>query len=124
MSELEETEYEVERILKKRYYKGVLQYKIKWMGYGQEYDTWEPDTNLDCRGIINEFELALLQVKTEKLEVPNDDGQDSSKWQSANSCQGPINPPRQLKGFDKGLEAKQIIGLIEINGRLQFLMQW
>lgn len=49
--ELEDAlEYEVESILQHRDRKrgqGVVrQYLVKWLGYGQEHNTWEPERNL------------------------------------------------------------------------------
>ena len=54
-----ELEYEVKRILDKRMakfhskHKRVLQYLIKWKGYGHEHNTWEPLSNLThCNEIL------------------------------------------------------------------------
>ena len=43
-----EEEYEVERILKKRMTAGgVTEYLIRWKGYGEADDTWEPEYNVE-----------------------------------------------------------------------------
>ncbi len=39
-------EFAVERIVDKRLYNGVLQYKVKWVGYPVQDSTWEPAENL------------------------------------------------------------------------------
>ena len=43
-------EWEVERILQRRVVRGnVAQYKVRWAGFGEENDTWEPEENVsDC----------------------------------------------------------------------------
>ena len=41
-----EFEYEVEQILDSRLYQGNLQYLVKWLGYTDEHNTWEPLSNL------------------------------------------------------------------------------
>ena len=43
-----EDEYAVEKILDHRFARGgVVQYKVKWLGYTDEADmTWEPEENL------------------------------------------------------------------------------
>ena len=40
-------EYEVEEVLHSRLKKGKLEYLIKWSGYTDEYNTWEPVSNLE-----------------------------------------------------------------------------
>lgn len=45
--ELEDEEFLVDKIVDKRTFNGVLQYRVKWKGYeNDEDDTWEPLSNL------------------------------------------------------------------------------
>jgi hypothetical protein len=39
-------EYEVEKVVDKRIFKGKVEYRIRWRGYTSEDDTWEPVQNL------------------------------------------------------------------------------
>ncbi|KAI3800662.1 hypothetical protein L1987_28756 [Smallanthus sonchifolius] len=49
--------YEVESIRKKRCRKGKVQYLIKWLGWPEEANTWEPTDNLlSCSDLIDKFE--------------------------------------------------------------------
>ena len=49
-------EYEVEEILDSRKYRNQLQYLIKWQGYNQGHNSWEPSTNLThCSELIKSF---------------------------------------------------------------------
>ena len=51
-----ELEYEVEEVLDSRLFWNKLQYLIKWKGYTEENNTWEPVTNLDnVKDAIKEF---------------------------------------------------------------------
>ena len=42
-----QSEYEVEEVLDSRLKKGRLEYLVKWSGYTDEYNTWEPVSNLE-----------------------------------------------------------------------------
>jgi len=54
---IEETpEYEVEEITDSRLKHGNLEFLVKWSGYTNDYNTWEPEANCtNSRDIINEF---------------------------------------------------------------------
>ena len=49
-------EYEVEQVLDSRLKRGKLEYLVKWSGYTDDYNTWEPESNLDnSKEAINDF---------------------------------------------------------------------
>ena len=47
--------YEVEAILDKRTNKGTTEYKIRWKGYSENDDTWEPQEHLNCPHKVREY---------------------------------------------------------------------
>ncbi|XP_064945614.1 probable chromo domain-containing protein LHP1 isoform X1 [Musa acuminata AAA Group] len=54
---LEEGFYEIEGIRKKRVRKGQIQYLIKWRGWPETANTWEPFENIQsCADVIEAFE--------------------------------------------------------------------
>lgn len=48
--------FEVDRILNKKVVKGKVKYFIKWEGYPDDQNTWEPESNVLDRKLITEFE--------------------------------------------------------------------
>ncbi|XP_050298403.1 polycomb group protein Pc [Anthonomus grandis grandis] len=56
-SELGDQVYEAEKIIKKRKSrKGVTEYYVKWKGWSQKYNTWEPEENILDERLIELFE--------------------------------------------------------------------
>ncbi|VEL20224.1 unnamed protein product [Protopolystoma xenopodis] len=53
---MRDAEYEVERVVGRRRRNSVIEYLLKWRGYPESENTWEPETNLDCSKLISEFE--------------------------------------------------------------------
>ena len=48
--------YPVENILAYRKNKNVDEYLIKWEGYDESYNSWEPKKNLKCPELLKQFE--------------------------------------------------------------------
>ena len=51
----EDYEYEVEAILNMKKEGRRILYLVKWKGYNESHNTWEPLSNLD-RGTVKSFE--------------------------------------------------------------------
>ncbi|CAH1715374.1 unnamed protein product [Chironomus riparius] len=88
-------EYVVEKVVDKRVNEDKVEYYIKWKGYTTADNTWEPEENLDCSGLIAEFEENLKNKEGDKK-----------------------------KGFDRGLVPECIIGATKRSKEVYFLMKW
>lgn len=58
----DENEYEVERILAHKFKKQMRYFFVKWKGYDSSQNSWEPETNLSCPRVLNEY-LNLKNIK-------------------------------------------------------------
>jgi len=117
-------EYVVEKILDSRVNElGVKEYFLKWIGYEDKDNTWEPEENLDCPGLIAAFEAEkakkVKEVETKKRKL-------STGGQEKENKNTKIKKTEEKKclGFDRGLEPDTIIGATDSPGQLMFLMKW
>ncbi|ROT69407.1 heterochromatin-associated protein HP1, partial [Penaeus vannamei] len=120
--EEQEEEYSVEKILDKRVRNGRVEYYLKWKGYGDEDNTWEPESHLECPELIAEFEDRRKKEDAKKKEEKKRKAQtsdDPSKKKTKKAVEEDSRP----RGFDRGLEAERIIGATDSSGELMFLMK-
>merc|ERR1712080_213914 len=68
--EEEEEEYIVEKILNHRFTKkGKLEYFLKWKGFDDADNTWEPAENLNCQDLVEIYEAEREKKKKDKKAV-------------------------------------------------------
>ena len=66
----DQPEFEVERILDRRVYRGKIQYLVNWLGFSEYDSTWEPVHNLThSKQAIQSFETSLPCVNSPLVEV-------------------------------------------------------
>lgn len=58
---LDEEEYVVEKIMDKKIIRGKVHYYLKWRGYDESQNTWEPLENLDCEDLVKAYEDDLAE---------------------------------------------------------------
>lgn len=138
---------EVEKILDKiKYDDGRVFYLLRWKGFDQSEDTWEPPSNLDCPDLISEFERkyneaqakankspprkAVTQKSIKKAKKQHSAATqtrpnyipDPSETQGADSDE--TDSDDEEYGFGRGLEPERILGATDDGGRLKFLIKW
>lgn len=122
--EEEEEEYSVEKVLDKRVGRnGKTEYLLKWKGYGDEDNTWEPRENLDCEDLIETFEKKRKEKNDKKKEADKrKSGPASSDSSTSKKKKG--GDDEKPRGFDRGLDPERIIGATDSSGELMFLIKW
>jgi len=132
--ESEAEEYVVEKIIDKRMRAGRVEYFLKWKGYSEEDNTWEPKGNLECADLIAEFEVMYANKNRKENPSLSKSADGRKEKETASSATSAISSrkkkarkeaePAGPKGFERGLEPEKIIGATDANGQLSFLMKW
>ncbi|KAJ8311803.1 hypothetical protein KUTeg_010646, partial [Tegillarca granosa] len=114
-----EEEYTVEKVVDGRVRNGKREYLLKWKGYPDSENTWEPESNLDCPDLIAEFEEKKKKREQEKKRKTQNGMEDSSVKKKKKVAEVKTteddNKPR---GFDRGLQPERIIGATDSSGEL------
>lgn len=124
--ELGEEEYTVEKVVDSRMRGGRREYLLKWKGYPDSENTWEPEANLDCPDLISEYEDKQKKKLAEKEKKRKQNGEDESSTKKKKKIAEVRSTEEDNKprGFDRGLQPERIIGATDSSGELMFLMKW
>lgn len=62
---------QVESIIGKRQRQGKIEYLIRWKGFGQGEDSWEPVKNLQgCQELIKRFNKVISPSRSRREKTP------------------------------------------------------
>ncbi|KAL6129197.1 hypothetical protein ACLB2K_072550 [Fragaria x ananassa] len=104
-TKLDEGFYEIEAIRRKRVRKGQLQYLIKWHGWPETANTWEPLENLQSvSDVIDAFEESLRTGKQRKRKRKSGTPHTQPKKKQQRSSDTPYNETDgEISMVDKAL---------------------
>merc|ERR1712080_429733 len=85
---------------------GKIEYLLKWKGYGDEDNTWEPKENLDCHDLMKDFEknYAAKKATDQKRKAPAATATPNTAEKKKRS------EGEKPRGFARGLDPERIIG--------------
>jgi hypothetical protein len=107
----DQQDYSVEKVLQKRVRSGKVEYYLKWKGFPDADNTWEPEENLSCPELIAEFEENQRNTKIAVMAKKR-------------SISKPKRKSGLEEGFGRGLNPERIVGATDSTGELMFLMKW
>ncbi|KAM3597824.1 uncharacterized protein V6R79_009609 [Siganus canaliculatus] len=122
--EEEEEEYVVEKVLDRRVVKGKVEFLLKWKGFSEEDNTWEPEENLDCPDLIAEYMQKHKEKEEKKKEAKRKTTSDASGDSEERGSKRKKDEGEKARGFGRGLQPERIIGATDSSGELMFLMKW
>ncbi|XP_028327085.1 chromobox protein homolog 3b isoform X2 [Gouania willdenowi] len=125
-------EFAVEKIMRRRVYNGRVEYFLKWKGFTDAENTWEPEDNLDCPELIedylknghnleNEDDQCNEFTPKEEISMQETEIAHSQDVKSDSVALQPLNDPTDLSTY---LEPECIIGSTDRKGELMFLVKW
>ncbi|KAF6735533.1 Chromobox-like protein 1 [Oryzias melastigma] len=122
--EEEEEEYVVEKVLDRRVVKGKVEFLLKWKGFSEEDNTWEPEENLDCPDLIAEYMQKHKEKEEKKKEGKRKATSEGSGDAEERGSKRKKEEGEKARGFGRGLQPERIIGATDSSGELMFLMKW
>lgn len=131
-------EFTVEKIIRRRIFNGRVEYFLKWKGFTDADNTWEPEDNLDCPELIEDFNIkhAHLNENTEDDQCDITPKEEMTEQETEIACLQPqqqtdssvLQPNAELSDTKSPLASYQepecIIGSTDRRGELMFLVKW
>ncbi|GAA6083384.1 chromobox protein homolog 3b isoform X2 [Tachysurus ichikawai] len=137
-------EFAVEKIIRRRVNDGKVEYYLKWKGFTDAENTWEPEDNLDCPELIEEFHRnvavsgeteskenltldSVIQPKEEQTELDADTQHLHQSEKEQTVCETGESADRDTETTNNQplmQEPERIIGSTDRHGQLMFLIKW
>lgn len=129
-------EFTVEKIIRRRIFNGRVEYFLKWKGFTDADNTWEPEDNLDCPELIEDFNIKHAHMNDVTEECDITPKEEMTEQETEIACLQPqqqtdssvLQPSAELSDTKSPLVSYQepecIIGSTDRRGELMFLVKW
>ncbi|XP_045449299.1 chromobox protein homolog 1-like [Melitaea cinxia] len=120
-------EFSVEKVLDRRIKNGKVEYLLKWKGYSDEDNTWEPEDNLDCPDLISAYEEARLKREREAaapIEVEENHSTRKRAKRGDKKKEKKVEEIEKPRGLARELQPEKILAGQLFHGTLYFLVKW
>nr|QEP99640.1 polycomb group heterochromatin-associated protein HP1-like protein [Dugesia japonica] len=113
----------VEKILEMKYENGKRLFFLKWEGFPDSENTWEPEENLECPELIKEFlkEQRKLKCAKKRKRLLSADSLNLEELPEEVIIKEPAVKPR---GFPRSREPESILAAGMMNDQMMFLIKW
>ena len=119
-------QFVVEKIMDKRMRCNKVEYLLKWEGYGDDENTWETESSLDCPDLLIKYERSLIE-KQRKLSG-KDNKRNSSKNSNSSQLSSDESTSFEINKIElpnpNGEIVQQILGAQMANGELNLLIKF
>jgi len=105
---LEQGEFEVESILDKRMTTRGTEYLVKWVGYSDNENSWEPAENVFCLALIAKYEEETRQKRASRHLERSVEGEEKQSELEQNSEQKPELQQPELQQPEQEPEQQQL----------------
>ena len=117
----------VEEVIDSRIQRGRKEYLLKWEGYPESDNTWEPSDECGCHALIKAYEIKSMDKKEDEIKAmeKKENAMKRKKDDGARKGNNIIEDNTQkLQEFAAGLRPERIVGANNSGGELMFLMKW
>lgn len=95
-------EYEVQRILDVRKKKnGTREFLVHWKGWSSRFDSWEPEDNLNCNDLIEDFDSKLSKAKNSTQKELRIAPKATKHFTSSNRRAGGVRASKRAGGKER-----------------------
>ena len=113
---------------------------MKWKGYDDDDNTWEPEQNVDCQNLMYDYEkkskgknlkekknkfVKKRPLPTENFEEKHADEKRRTKEVAPKADSNKVRRINMAPtGFERGLKPEKITDVVKSTGELMFRMKW